>query len=94
MIPIDKLQIFEEYKPFLQSGHNATVMWTTMIQAYSSRGLASQAIQLFHNMQQDGVDAEEHTYSCILSAISELQQGQRIHVQLMVSHHFRYSLLY
>jgi pentatricopeptide repeat protein len=83
----DKLYIFDEYKPLMQSGDTAVITWTAIIRAYNIHEQGQEALQLFHEMQESGVVPNEYTYSSILSTIADLtnlQEGQQIHTQLMV----------
>lgn len=87
-ITFDNFNIFLTYKPLLQNGLNATIMWTAIIQAHITHGQAQEALKLFYQMQKAGVTPEEHTYSSILSIIadlSDMHKGQNIHAQIMVS---------
>jgi pentatricopeptide repeat protein len=93
---VDKLYIFEEYKPLMQSGDTAVVTWGVIIRAYSIHGQGQEALQLFHEMQESGSSPNEHIYLSILSVIADLgnlQEGQQLHAQLKVLvkfNHYQY----
>eukprot|EP01018_Ginkgo_biloba_P001571 Gb_40472 [translate_table: standard] len=59
--------------------------WTVMIAAYSRHGLAKEALTLFHDMQLSGIQPNQYTFSCVLSAcanLGSLEQGVEIHEKI------------
>lgn len=63
------------------------VMWTAMIEGYILDGQCEKALDLFHQMQQGGLEPDKVTYLCILRACSSmvaLNHGKSIHADLII----------
>eukprot|EP01018_Ginkgo_biloba_P031676 Gb_31111 [translate_table: standard] len=64
------------------------VSWTVMISAYDSRGHAEEALTLFSQMQQTGIQPNEFTFASVLPACADLaalEQGRKIHETIIKS---------
>ncbi|XP_072982959.1 pentatricopeptide repeat-containing protein At5g27110 [Typha latifolia] len=48
------------------------ISWTSMIMAYGSHGQASEALELFHKLQQSGVKPDRVTFLAVISACSHV----------------------
>ncbi|KAJ7296567.1 hypothetical protein O6H91_Y115100 [Diphasiastrum complanatum] len=62
------------------------VAWNTIIAAYAQKGVAEQALQLFKEMQEEGICPDGNTFVSILKAcgsIRALDQGKMVHTQLV-----------
>eukprot|EP01018_Ginkgo_biloba_P013193 Gb_32457 [translate_table: standard] len=62
--------------------------WTVMIAAYSRHGLAEEALRLFRQMQQTGIQPNQFTFTSVLPAcakLTALKQGMDIHEQVIRS---------
>jgi len=58
------------------------VSWTAMIAAYSKKGFHEEALALFHQMQETGVEPDQFTIASVLQACAntgDLQQGKDVH---------------
>eukprot|EP01018_Ginkgo_biloba_P008462 Gb_26311 [translate_table: standard] len=58
------------------------VSWNAMIAAYARHGCCEQALTLFYDMHQNGVQADEFTYASVLPAcakLAALEQGKEVH---------------
>lgn len=58
------------------------ISWTTVIAAHAQHGHGQEALELFTQMQQEGVEPNKFTLSTILTAclsLSNLQLGKHIH---------------
>ncbi|PON81365.1 Tetratricopeptide-like helical domain containing protein [Trema orientale] len=63
-----------------------SISWSTLIESYGLHGFGEQALQLFHEMQQAGVEADQVTFLSILSACNHsglVEEGQKIFHHLM-----------
>jgi pentatricopeptide repeat protein len=69
-LKFDNIYIFEEYKILLKPGHDAVVIWTAIIQAYSIHGLGHETLQLFACMQQQNIKPSAITFICVLTGCS------------------------
>jgi pentatricopeptide repeat protein len=61
------------------------VTWTTMMQGYGTTGNGKEALELFHQMQQEGVQPNQWTYTVVLSICTKLGDwtlGRKIHTQM------------
>lgn len=57
------------------------VLWNSMIGCYGKHGMVDSALQLFETMQDEGIQANEVTLTCVLSACSHsgsLENGLKI----------------
>uniref|UniRef100_A0ACD5UB14 Uncharacterized protein n=1 Tax=Avena sativa TaxID=4498 RepID=A0ACD5UB14_AVESA len=60
--------------------------WTSLIGAYCRRGLAGDAIELFHEMEESGLQPDEVLVSCILSGLGNsgnVRRGKAFHGVIM-----------
>ncbi|KAL1818005.1 hypothetical protein ACET3Z_020579 [Daucus carota] len=61
----------DSIKAFLESGNDDdVVLWTSMIAAYGFHGRGKEAIQLFNQMEQKGLEANDITFLSLLYACS------------------------
>lgn len=69
----------DAYSVFYKVHPYSFVSWTAIIAAYAQQGHAREALELFREMQQEGVKPDEVTFISLLSACSHaglLQEGQ------------------
>lgn len=62
------------------------VSWSALIAGYTHHGSGKEALQLFHQMQQENMLPNEFTYGCILkvcSSFADLEQGKHIHSHII-----------
>ncbi|KAF3792675.1 Pentatricopeptide repeat-containing protein [Nymphaea thermarum] len=62
------------------------VSWTAMISGHVQNELFPQAMNLFSQMQVEGIRPLGHTYACLLGAagsMAELDQGKQFHARLL-----------
>eukprot|EP01018_Ginkgo_biloba_P009699 Gb_23924 [translate_table: standard] len=62
------------------------VSWTAMISGYSQHGYGKEALYLFLQMQYDGMELNQFTFSSILRACASpifFQQGEQLHVHVI-----------
>lgn len=67
---------------FEEAHEQDVVLWTAMISAYAMHGQGKLAVQLFNQMQEEGVAPNKITVICILdacSSLSALAVGKHIH---------------
>eukprot|EP01018_Ginkgo_biloba_P006955 Gb_01588 [translate_table: standard] len=58
------------------------ISWTTMITAYAQSDQGDEALQVFHQMQLEGVQANHFTFASVVKACSSLvalDQGRHVH---------------
>ncbi|POO03767.1 Pentatricopeptide repeat [Trema orientale] len=67
---------------FEKMPHRDVISWNTMISCYVQMGMPGKALNLFRDMQVDGVVADEITVISLLSACSklrDLEMGEKLH---------------
>ncbi|KAG1364481.1 pentatricopeptide repeat-containing protein, chloroplastic-like [Cocos nucifera] len=60
-----------------------TVAWSSMIEGYAVHGLGSEALRLFHQMQEEGITPNDVTFLSLLSACSHsglVSEGHEVFV--------------
>ncbi|KAJ7530982.1 hypothetical protein O6H91_14G027300 [Diphasiastrum complanatum] len=75
----------EAHKVFLILPERDTVLWNSMVSGYAQHGQGERALKLFKKMQEMGVEPDEVTFLCILSACSHagmLDESYRIFEQM------------
>ncbi|KAK0582971.1 hypothetical protein LWI29_031758 [Acer saccharum] len=58
------------------------VTWTTMVTGYSQNGYGFKAIECFRDMRAEGVESNQYTFPCVLTAcssVSALGFGEQVH---------------
>lgn len=73
---------------FVSLLHRDVISWSTMIAAYSQNGHGQEALELFKQMQLEGIKADRISLLCVLDACASLvalEQGLRIHAASIVS---------
>lgn len=63
-----------------------SISWGTLIDGYGLHGCGEQAVQLFHEMQKTGVEADQVTFLSLLSACNHaglVKEGRKIFHHLM-----------
>jgi pentatricopeptide repeat protein len=58
--------------------HRNLVSYTSLISGYCFNGLFESAIQVFHQMMQHGIQPNEHTFTCVLTACGP-HLGKQLH---------------
>lgn len=61
------------------------VSWSAMIAGYAQHGFGHEALQLFRNMQQEGIMPNLVTFICVVNACSKVaafEQGKKVHAYL------------
>ncbi|KAJ7546368.1 hypothetical protein O6H91_08G037700 [Diphasiastrum complanatum] len=64
------------------------VSWNAMIAGYAQQGLGKEALALYEEMKQEGMQSDEFTYVAVLKAcasIAYLEQGKQIHSYIIKS---------
>jgi len=72
-------------KVFAQTRDRDVVSWTMMVSGYAQNGYSEDALNLFFQMQEEGIDSNQYTFSSILNAYANLvslEQGKKIHGQI------------
>eukprot|EP01018_Ginkgo_biloba_P002829 Gb_14728 [translate_table: standard] len=62
--------------------------WTVMIAAYVRHGFTEEALALFHEMKQTGIQPNQFTFASVLPAcanLESLEQGMKIHEDIISS---------
>jgi pentatricopeptide repeat protein len=75
----------DAYKVLQSMKRRNVIDWTTLISAYKNTGREEQALQLFDQMQQEGVEPNNITIISVLSACTSLQtleHGKKVHKQI------------
>lgn len=73
-------------KVFKNISERDTVLWNTMIMAFTQHGQDNNALGLFKQMQQQGFRPSQVTFVCSLCAVKEpslTAQGKEIHAQVI-----------
>uniref|UniRef100_A0ACD5V7X3 Uncharacterized protein n=1 Tax=Avena sativa TaxID=4498 RepID=A0ACD5V7X3_AVESA len=71
---------------FAELPEKDVVTWTSLIGAYCRRGLAGDAMELFHEMEESGLQPDEVLVSCILSGLGNggnVRRGKAFHGVIM-----------
>lgn len=78
-----KCGALKDARSVLDKTRNANVIhWTSMIAVYVQQGQAADAIQLFHQMQQESLKPNNVTFTNVLNAcasLGALREGQGVH---------------
>ncbi|KAJ7542131.1 hypothetical protein O6H91_10G091000 [Diphasiastrum complanatum] len=62
------------------------VSWSAMIAGYAQNGLGKEALALYEQMKQEGVQPDIVTFTCVLSAcasLAALEQGKQLHFDII-----------
>ncbi|XP_057851065.2 pentatricopeptide repeat-containing protein At2g03880, mitochondrial [Cryptomeria japonica] len=62
------------------------ITWTCMISGYGKQGCASEALELFHRMQEAGNKADAFTFSTVLrlcAKLGNLEEGKDVHEKII-----------
>ncbi|KAH7429796.1 hypothetical protein KP509_09G066700 [Ceratopteris richardii] len=62
-----------------------TIIWTSLIAGYTKFGFAEEALNIYHQMQSEGVTPDVVTYICSLKAcgsLGEIDDGREIHSEV------------
>lgn len=62
------------------------ISWSTLMTGYVQHGHLQEALQLFQNMQQEGVEPDQAAFVCIFKACSSLaalEQGKSLHAHAL-----------
>lgn len=62
----------ESHKVFNRMPERNTISWTAMIGGYAQHGQGKEALELFKQMQQEGIQPNHVTFLCVLSACSNM----------------------
>eukprot|EP01018_Ginkgo_biloba_P006259 Gb_32983 [translate_table: standard] len=71
---------------FAQLPERDAVLWNTMISGYSQNEYCEEAVKCFRRMHRQGMNLDECTFVCVLSAYSSLaalEQGKQIHALIV-----------
>ncbi|XP_071731580.1 pentatricopeptide repeat-containing protein At3g47530 [Rutidosis leptorrhynchoides] len=74
-------QLDKAYEVFQEIHHKDVVSWTAMISGFASNGLGKKAINVFEEMERNGVLPDEQTFTALLSGCSHsglLEEGKLI----------------
>ncbi|KAJ7292417.1 hypothetical protein O6H91_13G058400 [Diphasiastrum complanatum] len=84
-----KCSCIEHARQVFNNMHERDVMsWTTMIAGYAQQGLGNEALTLYEQMKQEGVQPVDVTYVLLLKAcasIAALEQGKQFHSHIKES---------
>ncbi|XP_062097076.1 pentatricopeptide repeat-containing protein At3g62890-like [Humulus lupulus] len=75
----------EVQQVFKKMPHRDMISWNTMISCYVQMGIPGKALNLFREMQVDGVAADDITMISLLSACSklrDLETGEKLHLYI------------
>jgi len=79
----------EDARTVFDEMHQRNVIsWNAMIGSYAQHGFGKEALDLFHQMQQQGVKPDDITFISVLGAcanVAALEQGKQIHSQIINS---------
>jgi pentatricopeptide repeat protein len=73
-------------KVFEDMPERNVVSWTAMIAAYAKHGLSDEALNLFSQMQEAGVQPNEFTFAGVLpvcASLAVLEQGKKVHERII-----------
>lgn len=76
----------EARKLFEGLPYRDVVSWTAMVTGYAQQGFHNEAIDLFQEMQQQGIKPDKMTFTSVLTACSSpalLEHGKKFHQQLV-----------
>ena len=62
------------------------ITWNAMIAAYGQHGNGKEALDLYHQMEEQGIIPDSYTYTCLLSICADmaaLEEGKRIHKRIV-----------
>ncbi|XP_062115267.1 pentatricopeptide repeat-containing protein At4g31070, mitochondrial [Humulus lupulus] len=71
---------------FMEIPIKDSISWSTLIDGYGVHGRGEQALELFHEMEKAGVEADQVTFLSVLSACNHaglVEEGQEIFHRLM-----------
>ncbi|MCO5552409.1 hypothetical protein L7F22_005920 [Adiantum nelumboides] len=66
---------------------HSVVTWCTMISGYAKHGFSVEALQLFHHMYLQNMEANQATILSVLKACTTLQEGKFLHVLVSCKGH-------
>ncbi|KAH9314788.1 hypothetical protein KI387_023415, partial [Taxus chinensis] len=73
----DARQVFDK-----MAHRRKPILWNVIIRGYARRGFYAQALELYNEMQDEGISPDTFTFACALMAcasLSDLKQGRDIH---------------
>ncbi|KAJ7526930.1 hypothetical protein O6H91_16G028000 [Diphasiastrum complanatum] len=76
------------HQVFKKMSERNVVSWSAMISGYAQNGLGNEALALYEQMKQDGVQPNRVTYVVLLKAcgnIGALEQGKQLHYDIIRS---------
>lgn len=68
--------------------HKNIVSWTAMVVGYGQNGYSEEAIQIFCDMQRNGIEPDHFTLGSVISScanLASLEEGVQFHAQALVS---------
>eukprot|EP01018_Ginkgo_biloba_P021784 Gb_10478 [translate_table: standard] len=74
------------YFVFAEANKQNAFLWNVMIRGYSTHGLYEEALTLYYQMQNGGIQPDKFTFPFVLKAcagLSALQQGKEIHNHIL-----------
>ncbi|KAJ7560407.1 hypothetical protein O6H91_04G128300 [Diphasiastrum complanatum] len=76
------------HQVFINMHQRDLVSWTAMIAGYAQQGLGKEALALYEQMKQEGLQPDDVTYVVLLKAcasIAALEQGKQLHSAIIKS---------
>ncbi|XP_024534604.1 pentatricopeptide repeat-containing protein At2g33680-like [Selaginella moellendorffii] len=73
----------------LEANHRRTATWTSLIAGYSRQGDSKQVFELFHAMEDEGLEIDCVTLVCVLTACSHagrVEQGKKLFQEMSSKH--------
>ncbi|KAJ7534639.1 hypothetical protein O6H91_13G104000 [Diphasiastrum complanatum] len=81
-------RIEDAHQVFSNMHEQDVVSWTAIITGYAQQGLGKEALDLYKQMKQEGVQPDTVTYLVLLKAcasIPSLEQGKQLHLDIIKS---------
>lgn len=78
--------LYDAYMVFGSLSTRDVVTWNALIAGSVQHGHCEEALHLFQQMQEEGLDSDQVTFVCMLQACSDLAAldiGQEIHIQMI-----------
>ncbi|EFJ17943.1 hypothetical protein SELMODRAFT_113974 [Selaginella moellendorffii] len=75
----------EARKIFDRMESRDVLTWTVMIKGYAQQGDSKAALELFHRMKPEGVEPDSVTFSSVLQACSNLEDGREVHARILAA---------
>ncbi|KAF6169109.1 hypothetical protein GIB67_038606 [Kingdonia uniflora] len=73
---------------FMRMSRKNIISWTAMLVGYGQNGCSEEAVQVFSEMQRNGIEPDDFTLGSVISScanLASLEEGTQFHCQALVS---------